>query len=379
MKAKSSANRRYKKQKPAQKHQNEQFFEPQVQRKCENCGDKEDKKVQKKSEQGGATPVHGVFNNYMNHIQTKGAPLPTAKKSFFEGRMQDTFGQVRLHKDNEASQAAKEIRAKAFTYQNHIVINKAYYDENSLETQQIIAHELKHVQQQRSGRHRIQLMTEEDTGQPSKEEGVTENTAAESSAMENEAEQEEALLMVPETVPDFQTFGVPVSKTVYGNGVRFEGRTDATFDGGISRTRNLRRTPAEGCSGCEAADCFHYTGQLHIQYHVATTVTLPDVPQGLTDCQHERVRNAIDNVLAPHEQEHVSAFDQYNGSVVLPIDYTGCSSGIHGYVEQLHHEHAMARMAAAQSASDALDPFHVMVDMDCEDPQADPPENTETE
>jgi hypothetical protein len=99
-------------------------------------------------------------------------------------------------------------------------------------------------------------------------------------------------------------------------------------------------------------------------------VSLPDVPEGLTDCQHERVRNAIDNVLAPHEQDHVNAFHQYNGTVTLPIDYTGCSAGIQEYVQGLHDANAVSRRATVQAASDALDPFHISVDLDCEDESA---------
>lgn len=377
MKSKFSSNSKYKKQKPAQKNnQGDQFFEPQVQRKCENCKDEEKEGVQKKAEFGKNSQANPTFSSFMNQIDAKGSGLPTAKKQFFEGRMQDDFSGVRLHTDAEATQAAKEIGAKAFAYQNHIVFNKAYYQEGSLETQKILAHELKHVQQQKSGRHQLQMMAEDESTSAAKEES---QEGGQAQAMENEALAEEVQMMVPEAVPDFQTFGKAVKRTVYGNSVSFEGQTDATFNGGVGSTRNLRRTPAEGCAGCEASDCFHYTGQLHIQYSVATSVSLPDVPEGLSPCQHERVRDAIDNVLAPHEQDHVTAFSQYNGSVVLPIDYTGCSAGIQEHVQQLHEANASARQAAAQQASDALDPFHISVDMDCEDAAPDQNADSETD
>ncbi|MBT8184471.1 MAG: hypothetical protein KJN76_06505, partial [Eudoraea sp.] len=163
------------------------------------------------------------------------------------------------------------------------------------------------------------------------------------------------------------------------NSVSFEGETNATFDGGVGSTRNLTRAPAQDCVGCTENDCFRYNGQLKIDYSVSTTVTLPDIPEGLTECQHQRVRNAIDNVLAPHEQDHVNAFNQYNGSVTLPINYTGCSAGIQEYVQGLHDANAAARRTSVQAASDALDPFHVSVDMDCEDESAvaAPPEAPE--
>jgi hypothetical protein len=83
------------------------------------------------------------------------------------------------------------------------------------------------------------------------------------------------------------------------------------------------------------------------------------------------VSNAINNELAQHEQAHVAAFNQYNGTVTLPIDYTGCSAGIQEYAQHLHEADAAAREARVNAASAALDPFHVSVDMDCVD--ASPP------
>ncbi|NHF58036.1 DUF4157 domain-containing protein [Flavobacteriaceae bacterium TP-CH-4] len=363
--------RRVKKQQPSQKKpQNEQFFEAAVQRKCEKCGDEEKKGVQKKSDGQSNAKAKSFFGPYMNNINGKGTALSKQNRAFFEGRMNDNFGAVRLHQDQEASSAAKEIGAKAFTWQNHIVVNKQYFEEGSVESKQLLAHELKHVQQQKNGRHIIQMMPEEDAGEPTKEEGMQQAPVEDTAVMEKEAEQEEQLMMTPESLPDFQTFGTPFSKTAFANSVTFEGRTDATFNGGIGSTRNLTRTPSEDCVGCAENDCFHYTGQLQINYSVTTSVSLPDVPEGLTDCQHERVRNAIDNVIAPHEQDHVTAFNQYNGTVTLPINYTGCSAGIQEYVQGLHDADAATRRASAQAASDALDPFHVSVDLDCEDEPA---------
>jgi len=377
--------RRAKKQRPSQKHhQNDAFFESQVQRKCEKCEEEEKQNVQKKSVGHSSHKGKSFFGHFMNNINTKGSPLSKNQRTFFESRMQEYFGDVRLHTDQDASNAAKEIGAKAFTWQNHIVVNSSYFNANSLESQQLMAHELKHVRQQKEGKHKIQMMPEEESTPETDREQSMDQEAQEGSretvASEMEAEQEEEKILEPETVPDFQTFGAPHTQTVFANSVTFRGKTDATFDGGIGSTRNLSRTPAEACAGCPDNDCWHYTGQLVINYSVSTSVNLPDVPEGLTECQHQRVRNAIDNVLVPHEQEHVTAFSQYNGTVTLFIDYTGCSDGIEGYVQGLHDANEAARQAAAQSASDTLDPFHVLVDLDCEDESTTPaPEQPESE
>lgn len=378
----NSNKRRISLQKPAQKQsQNEAFFEAQVQRAPEKSEDEEKKGVQKKSKGETAAKSGGFFGYYMNTINGKGSGMSTKNRTFFESRMQDNFGDVKLHKDKEAANAAKEIGAKAFTYKNHIVLNKAHFQEGSIEEKQLMAHELKHVQQQKNGRHVIQMMPEEEGAEQAKdqneastkEEDVQETSGVGADMMEKVAEQEEVRILTPESVPDFQTFGKPVTNRVYANSVSFEGTTDAIYDGGTGSTRNLESTPSENCEGCADDHCYHITGQLQIQYHVSTSVTLPDVPEGLNDCQHENVRNAIDNTLAPHEQDHVNTFNLYNGTVTLAIDYTGCAKGLQEYTQQLHNTNEAARRSSVQSASDALDPFHILVDMDCEDQTAAAP------
>ncbi len=362
MKNKSSnRRRRAKRQKPAQKQsQNENFFEAHVQRKCEKCEDQE-KEVQKKSDGKTEGKSNSFFGQYMSNISSKGSALSKQKRSFFEGKLNDDFSDVKLHNDTEAATAAKAIGAKAFAYKNHVVLNKAYSKEGSIEEKQLLVHELKHVQQQRKGQHHIQMMPEEEGKAPEK------NVSGNAQSLEKEAEQEEERIMTPEAVPDFKTFGKPSMGKAYGTSVTFQGTTTPSYDGGTGATQNLARTPSENCVGCAESDCYHYTGQLNIDYHVGTHVELPDVPEGLTECQHERVKNAIDNILAPHEQEHVAAFRQYNGTVTLALNYTGCSTGFQDYVQQLHNTNEMARRAIAQNASDALDPFHIEVDLDCED------------
>ncbi len=373
MKNKSSRRRRVRKQKPAQQNtQSENFFESQVQRKCDKCEDDEKKGVQKKSD-GQAAAKSNFFGHYMKNINSKGSAIPKQKRNFFEAKMNDNFGNVQVHNDQEAANAAKEIGAKAFTWQNHVVLNTERLKSDSLEEKQVFAHELKHVQQQRNGKQIIQMLAEEDTKAPNKEEetdeAINENTpATDAKAMEKEAELQEDRIMVPERVPDIHYSGQPSSKTVFGNSISLEAVTNASYDGGNGRTTSLERTPTTEGLGCTEGDCWHYTGGYEINYHVTTSVSLPSIPDGLTNCQEERVRNAISNELAPHEQEHVAAFEQYNGSVTLSIDYTGPSTGIEAYVQQLHNADEQARMAAANAASAALDPFHVPVDLECEEP-----------
>ncbi len=154
--------------------------------------------------------------------------------------------------------------------------------------------------------------------------------------------------------------------------LRLRGRTDADFDGGAFRTENTTVEAARGCAGCPRTQCVHVTGTLVATYSAQTTVTLPRVADfpGLTPCQQRRVQNAIDNVLRPHEQQHVAAFETYNGTTRRAFDLNICRSRFNRTIRQMFLAEERARRRAAQSASDALDPFHFDVDLDCEEPRA---------
>lgn len=169
----------------------------------------------------------------------------------------------------------------------------------------------------------------------------------------------------PEALADVSGEGIETEVSAYG--VTLRGRTDANFSSSF-RTRNVRTTAATGCEGIDG-ECVHVTGTLVSTFRVATTVTLPSVSDfpDLTACQRQRVRDGINNVLRPHEQEHVTAFRTYNGTVSTPFDFTICRSEFDARVQELHDSIEAPRQAAAQAASDALDPFEFEVDLDCED------------
>jgi hypothetical protein len=154
-----------------------------------------------------------------------------------------------------------------------------------------------------------------------------------------------------------------------GSTVRLEGRTDADYNGGSFQTVNTRVRPATGCESCSGDECVRVTGTLVVRYHVTTTVTLPRVSDfpGLKACQRTHVRDAINNVLAPHERQHVRAFRRYNGVTRRRFDLTLCRSEFDSTIQSMVDSEETARRNAAQAASDALDPFHFDVDLDCED------------
>lgn len=175
----------------------------------------------------------------------------------------------------------------------------------------------------------------------------------------------------PEPAPSADGRGRPQRVSVYGGrtSLSLRGRTDADYDGGAYHTEAVVARPAHGCSGCARGTCFHITGRLVATYRVTTRVTLPSVNDypDLTACQRERVQRAIDDVLAPHEQEHVRRFEQYNGTTRRRFDLTICRDAFEGAIQAMFEAEAAERRRRVQAASDALDPFHFTVDLNCED------------
>jgi hypothetical protein len=186
-----------------------------------------------------------------------------------------------------------------------------------------------------------------------------------------EADPLPARVPAPVQMPALEGEGEPVHEVAFNRRgpLRLHGRADATYDGGAYRTENVTQQAATGCAGCGGRQCVHVTGTLVATYRVRTTVTLPSVSDfpDLTPCQQRRVQDAIDNVLAPHEQEHVRAFEGYNGVTRRAFDLTLCRSEFAAAIQQMFEAEERVRRAAAQSASDALDPFHFEVDLDCEE------------
>ncbi len=91
------------------------------------------------------SPVHNVINS-------GGAPLDTETRADMETRFggQD-FSDVRVHNDTAAHESAKSVNAHAYTVGPNIVFQRDNYDPSSESGKHMLAHELTHVVQQRSG------------------------------------------------------------------------------------------------------------------------------------------------------------------------------------------------------------------------------------
>src|SRR5256714_10777259 len=80
-----------------------------------------------------------------------GAPLDSDTKGFMESRLGADFGDVRVHTDAAASESARSVQAHAYTVGTDVVFQSGKYAPETDSAKRMLAHELTHVVQQRSG------------------------------------------------------------------------------------------------------------------------------------------------------------------------------------------------------------------------------------
>jgi hypothetical protein len=80
-----------------------------------------------------------------------GSPLDTETRADMESRLGHDFSDVRVHTDSRAHDSARAVNAHAYTVGSNVVFQRDKYDPSSTEGKTMLAHELTHVVQQRSG------------------------------------------------------------------------------------------------------------------------------------------------------------------------------------------------------------------------------------
>src|SRR2546421_7700290 len=80
-----------------------------------------------------------------------GAPLDKDTRGLMESRLGADFSDVRVHTDAKASESAQSVQAHAYTVGSDLVFQSGQYAPESDSGKKMLAHELTHVVQQRSG------------------------------------------------------------------------------------------------------------------------------------------------------------------------------------------------------------------------------------
>src|SRR5262249_18298555 len=85
-----------------------------------------------------------------------GHSLDAGTRTRMEFQLQGPFGEVRVHDDESADEAARLVGARAFAVGDHIVFAKGEYRPGTTDGDRLLKHELVHVKQQRHGAKAIQ-------------------------------------------------------------------------------------------------------------------------------------------------------------------------------------------------------------------------------
>lgn len=91
------------------------------------------------------SPVHDVLNS------GGGSPLAPDVRDEMQARLGHDFSDVKVHTDSQAHESARSVNAHAYTVGSSVVFQRDKYDPSSTEGKTMLAHELTHVVQQRSG------------------------------------------------------------------------------------------------------------------------------------------------------------------------------------------------------------------------------------
>jgi hypothetical protein len=80
-----------------------------------------------------------------------GSPVEPGARSFLEDRMSADFSDVRVHTGGKADESARAINAQAYTVGTDVVFRSGAYQPETPGGRHVLAHELAHVIQQKSG------------------------------------------------------------------------------------------------------------------------------------------------------------------------------------------------------------------------------------
>ena len=108
--------------------------------------------VQRAAESPGSVPsVSPALEQTLDSRRGAGQPLPGDVRSFFEPRFGQDLSGVRLHTDPQAADAARDLKAQAFTRGQDVYFGPGQYQPQSDRGRHLLAHELTHTVQQSPG------------------------------------------------------------------------------------------------------------------------------------------------------------------------------------------------------------------------------------
>jgi hypothetical protein len=312
-------------------------------------------------------------------LRSGGQPLPAQTRAFMEPRFGHDFGGVRVHTGAEASRSAEAVAARAYTVGNDVVFRAGAYQPHAPEGAHLIAHELAHVvQQSRGGGASLQRQKDDQPPTKNQQPAKDQPPAKDAPQPAKDAPQPAKDPTTPDdeaiSIPPITGQGEPREVEYEGtgaggcDGLVLHGSTKGKFDGGKFKIENekARQTRAKGGrkGPCGCDTCISLTGILVITYTTTEAkIGMPEIPDDLTKCGKEKVKEFLDKVLGPHEAEHKRRLETYTGVTRRPISVTGCTADeLQTKVAAMHRKEARKREDDVDKFNKKIDPFVRQVD-----------------
>jgi hypothetical protein len=107
--------------------------------------------VQRVVSEAGGEKAHEQKHAAESHTHSGAQPIDAGTRSQMESAFGESFGDVHVHTGKEAGAVSEQLGARAFTSGRDIYFKEGEYNPSTREGQELLAHELTHVVQQRGG------------------------------------------------------------------------------------------------------------------------------------------------------------------------------------------------------------------------------------
>jgi len=121
---------------------------PLVQRQVEQEDEEEEEMIQPKRSGSHSSSLNPELQKQIRTKRGGGQMLPESERTFFEPRFGHDFSRVRIHNDRQAAEAARGLKAQAFTVGRDVFFGPGQYRPGVETGRRLLAHELTHVVQQ---------------------------------------------------------------------------------------------------------------------------------------------------------------------------------------------------------------------------------------
>ncbi len=137
-----------------------------LQGECDECKKKKQVSPQRRAAGAGPSIAPPIVQDV---LRSPGKPLDSGTRTLLEPHFGHSFASVRVHTDTQSAESARAVNATAYTVGEDVVFDSGQYAPQTARGQQLLAHELTHVVQQRGAAQADSLTVDSPTSQAERE------------------------------------------------------------------------------------------------------------------------------------------------------------------------------------------------------------------